>query len=301
MHVSQMWVKEPRRMVIASAVAATLLGLGYQVAAGAPALYSSVNALALAIGLGLVSAMPPLTARFAGIASLAIGAALLATAVFGTAIEGAARWVPIGPMAIQPSLVLLPLLVLSFTTSRDRLTAAGVLLAAVAMALQPDRAMAAALLAGVGTVAMLRRESMTLIAAIAALAALIVALLRPDTLPAVPHVDGIIWSGFAIHPLAGAALWTGLSLLLVPAIVGVARGGVAAGTMAAFGATWAAIIAAAAVGNYPTPVVGFGASAILGYVLCLAALPRIANATDLTPVLPSTGSDGDALQRIAAA
>lgn len=35
---------------------------------------------------------------------------------------------------------------------------------------------------------------------------------------------------------------------------------------------------AAALGNYPTPIVGYGGSAIIGYVLSLLALPKRAGA-----------------------
>jgi hypothetical protein len=34
------------------------------------------------------------------------------------------------------------------------------------------------------------------------------------------------------------------------------------------------VLAAAALGNYPTPLVGYGGSAILGYLLCLIGLPQ---------------------------
>ena len=40
-----------------------------------------------------------------------------------------------------------------------------------------------------------------------------------------------------------------------------------------FGAIWAAVVLAAALGNYPTPLVGYGGSAIVGYLLSLMAFP----------------------------
>jgi hypothetical protein len=43
-----------------------------------------------------------------------------------------------------------------------------------------------------------------------------------------------------------------------------------------FAAVWLTILAAAAIGNYPTPLLGYGGSGVLGYLLCLAALPRSA-------------------------
>lgn len=43
-----------------------------------------------------------------------------------------------------------------------------------------------------------------------------------------------------------------------------------------FGAAWLGVIVAAAVGNYPTPLVGYGGSAVIGYVLSAFALPPAA-------------------------
>src|SRR5690606_11790267 len=42
---------------------------------------------------------------------------------------------------------------------------------------------------------------------------------------------------------------------------------------AVFGITWLGMVAAAALGNYPTPLVGYGGSAILGYALSLSFMP----------------------------
>jgi len=40
-----------------------------------------------------------------------------------------------------------------------------------------------------------------------------------------------------------------------------------------FGVAWLGMVVAAALGNYPTPLVGYGGSAILGYALSLSFLP----------------------------
>ena len=42
---------------------------------------------------------------------------------------------------------------------------------------------------------------------------------------------------------------------------------------AVFGTVWLGVIVAAALGNYPTPLVGYGGSAILGYALSLSFMP----------------------------
>ena len=48
-----------------------------------------------------------------------------------------------------------------------------------------------------------------------------------------------------------------------------------------FGVVWLGTVVAAALGNYPTPVVGYGGSAILGYSMCLSLIPP--------KLLPSVG------------
>jgi hypothetical protein len=84
----------------------------------------------------------------------------------------------------------------------------------------------------------------------------------------VPFVDEVLYTAFDVHPVVGAAVLAGSALLLLPAL-----GAGEADRRLVFGAAWLAIVAAAALGNYPTPVVGYGGSAVLGYLLSVALLP----------------------------
>lgn len=164
-------------------------------------------------------------------------------------------------------------MVVAFARRNGVLETVGIILLAAALALQPDRAMSGALAVGLGAIAVLRPGRSVVVALTAALAGFAVTLMRGDTLPAVPFVDGIIWTSFDVHPLAGSAVVAGAALLIVPAIVGLIRTPASRPAHAAFGGVWFAIIVAAAVGNYPTPLVGYGASAIIGYLLSIAMLP----------------------------
>jgi hypothetical protein len=76
-------------------------------------------------------------------------------------------------------------------------------------------------------------------------------------------------TAFAFHLLTGLAIVAGLVTMLAPAAAGLNPGTKNREVFTVFGATWAAVIAFAIVGNYPTPLVGYGSSAILGY--CLSA------------------------------
>jgi hypothetical protein len=133
--------------------------------------------------------------------------------------------------------------------------------------------MAGALALGLAALATARRDVFSITALLAALAAFAATLVRPDHLPAVPFVDRILFTSFSVHPLAGAATLLGVCLLVLPAIAGRLKDPADDGAYRVFGALWIATVAAAAMGNYPTPVVGYGGSAILGYVLSLAVFP----------------------------
>lgn len=266
---------DPRAAVMACGVAATALGLVYLSLAGAPSAHLLVNAAALGMGL-LTLALAATADRMglrvgSGVAAVILGGALLLAAPFGTEAEGARRWLKIGAVMVQPSLIILPALILIFARSRDRLSTLGVSLAALALALQPDRAMAGVLTAGLAVLILFRRERLVLLALTVAAAGLAATLIRPDGLPAVPFVDRVFWTAFDVGLAAGLAVFAGAALLLAPALA-TRRDGSGA---AVFATLWGGIVLAAVVGNYPTPLVAYGGSAILGYFLCALGLsPR---------------------------
>lgn len=272
-------LRRPRLVGVACAIGAVALGLAYMGFAGAPMRYLGINAGALTIGLTMLALLGRIIVvnrRTTGAAIVAIAGALLATALLGVSIGGATRWVRLGGLSIQPSLVLLPVMLVAYARCRNALAALGMVAAAVAMAIQPDRAMAGMLAAGLAALVIMRPDRCVVAAFCASVAGLAATLVRADTLPAVPYVDGILYSSFEVHALAGAAVIGGSALLLVPAIVGWHQDPANRVSHAAFGAVWLAGIAAAAIGNYPTPLVGYGGSAIIGYVLSLVALPKLA-------------------------
>ncbi|EQB10618.1 hypothetical protein [Sphingobium lactosutens] len=286
----------PRALGMGCAIGAVALGLYYLAIAGAPMRYIGINAGALVIGLAMLGLFGrAVTARhpWAGGAIFAMAVALLATALFGSPVGGAARWVSVGGFAIQPSLILLPVMLLIFGQTRGSWATAGIVVAAAAMALQPDRAMAAMLASCLAVLMVTRRDRHSIIASVASVISLAATFLRIDTLPAVPYVDRILYSSFEIHMAAGLAVSGGLVLLLIPAIAGVRRDPEYRATYAVFAAIWFVAIMAAGLGNYPTPVVGYGGSAIIGYLLSLLALPGRADVT--APAHSRTGSATDDL------
>ncbi len=282
MNILDATMRRPRALGIACAIGAVVLGVAYLAIAGAPMRYLGINAGALIVGLTMLALLDRTVAagqRWTGGAIITTAGALLATALLGSEVEGAARWVSLGGLALQPSLILLPVMLVAFCRTRSVLATAGIAAAAAAMALQPDRAMAGMLVLCLAARLVIRRDRHVVVALAASVAGFAATLARADTLPAVPYVDQILYSSFDVHAGAGLAVWGGLALLLVPAIVGWSRDADNRATYAAFGAVWFAAIMAAALGNYPTPIVGYGGSAIIGYALSLLALPKLGGVT----------------------
>jgi len=254
------------------ATTSVALGAIYMFAAGAPRFYIAVNAAALAVGVTAASLMRRLPVRnqtFAGACTVAIGLVLLATAVFGIHIDGASRWVRVAGIAFQPSLILLPPAIVHFARDRGWLSSIGLAIAALALGLQPDRAMAGVLAIALAALWLHRREAPVVVALAAAVCGFVATLLSVDLVAPIPFVERVVESAFKFHVLTGLAIAAGLAAMLAPATLGLRTGTVNREVPSVFGATWLAVIAFAIIGNYPTPLVGYGSSAILGY--CLSA------------------------------
>ena len=293
-------MRRPRALGIVCAIGATLLGLVYMTVAGAPMRCLGINIGALAIGLSMLTLIDHAATterRWADAAIVAMAGALLATALLGAEVDGAARWMNLAGLAVQPSLILLPVMLVAFARARTALATGGIVIAAVAMALQPDRAMAGMLALCVAILTVIHRDRHAVIALAAGVTGFAATLARADTLPAVPYVDQILYSSFDVHAGAGLAVWGGLALLLVPAVVGLGRDTDNRAVYAAIGAVWFAAIVAAALGNYPTPIVGYGGSAIIGYVLSLLALPKRAGSRAEVASRADSQADGSPSDR----
>jgi hypothetical protein len=222
---------------------------------------------------------------------------MFATAIAGDSVDGVTRWVSVGGLAIQPSLILLPVMLVAFARCRNMLTTAGIVATAIAMAIQPDRAMAGILAVGLAAFAVMRPDRHVLAAFAASTVGFMTTLVRADTLPAAPYVDQILYSSFDVHLGAGAAVLGGSILLFVPAIMGWCRDPANRDAYAAFGAVWLTGLVAAALGNHPTPIVGYGGSAIIGYALSLLALPKLASTPTKATTKPSAKAQTRPLDR----
>jgi hypothetical protein len=270
-------LRSPRQTGIACVISAVMLGVCHMLIGDAPLSYMVVNIGALLIGLvalALFGRVATEMRQSQGIFTLLAAILLLATALFGVGAEGTRRWVDLGGLSMQPSLILLPAMIVSFARSSNLLSTIGLMIAATALALQPDRAMAGMLMAGLSMLAFVRRDNLTTMALMVSAIAFAATLAQAERLPAVPFVDQIFYTSFDLGLFAGLAVLGGAALLVVPAIIGDAHDRDQRATYFVFGIVWLTAIVAAALGNCPTPVVGYSGGAVLGYVLSLTLLPK---------------------------
>jgi hypothetical protein len=246
-------------------------GLAYLAAFDAPARLIAVNAGALCAGLvwviwGRLAASSTTRLAVAGLGALA----LTLPVILGPEVGGVSRWLPAGPVMLHSGPLLLPLIVVLAARELPRIGAALLALAGAALVLQPD----AAALAGLGCAsAVLAALSRSLAYAAVSLAALALAAatfgagtLEPQlyTEGVLAHVAGqSLWqAGVLAALLFGAPLWL---LMLAGPQPARRQAAPLAALLAAFGAM-------AVIAPFPFPLIGYGASPILGFALALGAL-----------------------------
>lgn len=245
-----------------------LAGLGYLFGLGAPPSYPIVNAGALAFACAFILAAPAMRSQASR--RILIGLALVALflpLLTGPAIGGVARWIPLGPFALHAGMLVVPTLAVLCAKERE---AAPILLsiALLAASLQPDLAtVAAVMLASVGLYEATQDWRHGLVA-IVAFAAGLVASVRGE-LPAQPFADYLILPLALTNPLVAlgllAALVAGFLVLLKAGPGEDAPRKALAGSL--FGFSFAGLVS-----NYPSALIGYGASPILGFGLALGIL-----------------------------
>ncbi|WP_128892941.1 hypothetical protein [Erythrobacter sp. HKB08] len=246
-----------------------LAGIAYLAAFGAPQAYWMTNAAALAGAMLLVLVgLPRLSMRGARVAMTALIAAIVLPLLIGPEVSGVTRWISVGPVTLHTGSLFIP--ALAVLASRDGDYAAAWLGLAVVVTLrQPDAASVFALTGAAVGIYMARGDWKVGLVVVAGFFAGILAALRGE-LPAQPFVERVLVDLVSAMP----ALALGLLLALVAGFYlmshGLARPKherfALAGTL--FGFSLMAILS-----NYPSVLIGYGASPILGYGLALSLRP----------------------------
>lgn len=232
-----------------------------------------VQGLAALVGLGLALVVMRFWRRAGWRLWLLMTASALGlvwTLMNGVTLEGARRWLALGPVQLHTASVVLPFAAWAFAEGfNDRRVAPLAAVVALALLYQQDAASSLAFALALGAATLVRRPrqvvpwAVTVVAAVLAYAAWA----EPDTLPAVPYVEGLVPVAFAANPVLG--LLAGVLMVSLPApflLVAFTRPERRA-MAASLAALWAGWIASNLFGNYPAPVMGYGAAPILAWGL----------------------------------
>jgi hypothetical protein len=265
----------PTRLGVVACITSTLIGVAYLAIAGAPPRYAIINLSALALGLGALPVTRRLWSSLHHRTALSLFLAFLmaVTALAGVSVEGSSRWLQFGPLLIQTSLIALPLLLVAAGGLKSRIIDVAIVVGAFGVAMQADVALTLVITVGaLYRLVILRDHSASLAAASCCLAAATAALVYTPVSYS-PFVDVLVIDAVQTHPWIALAILVCLWLLLAPAAV-TGSAGEGRARLAMFSIGWMGIIVAATVGQGPTPIVGYGGTAIIGYLLSLSAMPR---------------------------
>lgn len=242
--------------------------------AGAGQVLIATQAVAFVLGVAIAVPMARTGVMTRIAPQWVIGAVLIvagAVLSFGVEIEGARRWLRLGPVLLHPASLLGSIMLLALARAgADRLCQALAGGAVLAFGLGVDGAASLAFAFGLTGLAAADRAAWRrwLPLCILAWGLAFWSLARVDTLPALPYVEQAISHSFARAPLAGLAAAAAAAMLPLPFLLAERVPGLRGAGLALAG-FWLGLVLAGAFWNYPVPVLGYGASPVIGWVLAL--------------------------------
>lgn len=263
---------------------ALTIGVAVMVMHGSPLAMPAVNMGSAAAGLLLVLILRhPVTTlvskRPASVALALLALEALTLTTQGT--EGVHRWISCRGVRLHVAAMGAPLLLLALVVLwNHRRTWPMLSLAAAGLCvnvLQPDAGQATALAAGVVALAALPATPRVerLIGLTVAVAGALLAWTRPDPLAPADLVENVVQRAFELHAVMGALAVAALLWLPASAVWPLRQGTCSQyPARIALAAYLLASIGVVALGEFPTPVLGFGASPIIGAVIGLGLLER---------------------------
>ncbi len=263
----------PASFVPVLVIAVALVSLMAMRASGAP--NGSLAVQAIAFVLAALLALPKRTAawvesvdaRWLGGAILLVALAVL---VAGVEIDGARRWLRVGPVLLHPASLLGSILLLVLARAPGNAVCALPGAAIVCFGVGNDGAANLAFALGSSALLLAERKAWKTLLPLCVLAWCLAAWgwTRPDTLAPVPWVEQIISQTWMASALLGMAAGVLLALLPLPFVLAALEPG-RRGAGLALAGFWIGLLAAGLAGNYPVPVIGYGASPVIGWILAL--------------------------------
>ncbi len=255
-------LRSPAMLALA---APCLAGLGFLALFKAPSSYLIVNASALGIGLVWIATGPTL-GRLRAVRALAIMclAILAAPLVTGPELDGITRWIPLGPFQLHTGMLAIPLLACLAASDRDygppMLLAAGLICLA-----QPDAASGFALMGAATGLYFAWHDWKPGLVAILLFGVGLIAAMRGELAPQ-PFVERVLVDVAMVNIPVALALFGALIAsfaLMLGAI------GQTSAFRYALAGSFAGFSLIAVLSNYPSILIGYGASPILGFALAL--------------------------------
>lgn len=269
--VSRIALAQAHNAGVVACSTAVLMGCAFMYRAGAPSHYLWMNLLSLVFAVVAFRMLPRrrfqadelLRAKL----SFALGGLLL-IASLGQAPTGAEGWLRIGPVILNLPWLLLPALLVAsdvrWASAARPWALGGLLMGCAALALMAD-AVLMVLAAAVLSLRAWHRRSGALAGLASATWALAAVLCQRWQAPqALAFVDLVLQSGFRQNWAMGLALTLLQTLPLWPAL--------RHRHARVLGIVWGLLLALSLPGWLPSPMVGFGGSFILAYLLSLALL-----------------------------
>lgn len=236
----------------------------------------AVNIAATILGLLIWTVgrrLPPPAGRGSRVLLTAATIAAILLPFASEGMLGVYRWVPVGGLRLHASAIVAPLIVLCVAAAAAHGIGGALAISttcAIILALQPDAAQATSFAAAAAVVLVCTRRTQlhkVLLGVALLLAVSGASFIRPDPLPPVAHVEGIV--GVVASRGAGWAAMALVALLLLPVPFFAEWYRHRNSTALALGVYVAATLLAPAWGTFPVPVMGSGASPILGYFIAL--------------------------------
>lgn len=265
-------VAQPRRHACFSVFLVGLIGIWALLQSPQTQRQAPLQGLVLGLGLLLVLGRRRIASTHP-LAAIVLGVLLLATSQWGASVGGLARWWALGSVHLQPSVLLLPALLVGTAGQRGPGWALGWVSCALAQAFQRDPVGLLMLCTALGLRAMPLRPGQGLEAAVALLClALLPSLLDGPALPRAVLGGDALWANARMLCPGGPLLMAVAVLaLLLPGLARVSSAEQAA-ARGQFAAVWLAGVMGGLVLAEPLPLLSFGSSALLGYCLSLRAL-----------------------------
>lgn len=246
---------------------------------------AAVAGLLLLITVGRISRP---TTRRTQFALAAAGIVMILLPFASSGADGVHRWLSLGPLRIHASSIAAPLIIAPLAAIAHVRLVAALTIAALTttiLALHPDAAQATSFAAASCTLLMFDSAQRRLHASVGVtllLGLAISSFVKPDPLPPVAHVEGVL-TLLAVRGTEWCAFGTATLLLLpVPFFVLFRRDGDLASL--ALGVYVALITLAPFWGTFPVPIMGYGVSPIIGYFIALALCTQTPARTTRSPV-----------------